>query len=70
MKFLKALLNTNRLKRKGKKKRGGGGEEYDRKAHVFAFLLNLFRIISIWVKQLAPQQINGLMIQGNVEVGS
>jgi len=40
------------------------------KAYVFAFLLSLFRIIPIRVEQLAPQKINGLMIQGNVELGS
>lgn len=57
----------------GEKKEVGGPQrraENDRKTYVFAFLLSLFGIISIWVKQPAPLQINGLMIQGNVELGS
>lgn len=63
-------IAQHRPTEEGKKKKEDGGQENDRKAYAFAFLLRLFRIISMCVKQLASQQINGLMIQGNVELGS
>lgn len=37
---------------------------------VLHFFWVYLELISIWVEQLSDQQINGLMIQGNFELGS